>query len=181
MTNRSIHLAAAISAIVLAACGAAPGSPVVAPTGLPVATETAIPSPTVKASVGTPFPEPTLEPPPVARLISGGRSFRGTIGSYSWKTHGDAAPWLPATALVAIDVTAGARVSVKLDRAPIAGWTAGMARANDTTGHDLTPLGDGHGGISFSAPRSGSWVVLVSIRYAGDLGDGSYYWRLDVR
>jgi hypothetical protein len=169
------------AAVLLAgACTSAVGSSAAPATAAPIESTTSA-SVTTAPSDPTSTAEPTLEAPPIASLVIGGRSFKGTIGGYSWKTHGDAAPWLPATALDAIQVAAGASVSVKLNGAAVAGWTARMARASDTSGHDLTPLGEGHGLISFSGPRSGSWVISVAIQYTDDLGDGSYYWRLDVR
>jgi hypothetical protein len=189
---RSVGPFAAVAAVVVAACstvGGSPGgtppgaSPALTTTPTPVAAETTRPTVTLEPSApaDTPAPRRSLEPPPVARLVIGGHQYAGVIGSYSWKTHGDAAPWLPADALQAIRVPSRAGARVRLDGARVASWTAKMARAEDTDGSKLTPLGDGSGAISFRGPATGSWVVLVSIEYDQELGDGAYYWLLDVR
>jgi hypothetical protein len=176
---------AAMSMAVLASCssssGAPPGSTLVSPSVTPSAATPTVEPSTPEPSVPTASAEPTLEPPPIAMLMIGGHAYPGKIGGYTWKSHGDAAPWLPARALDPVSASARSHVTVKLDGATVAHWTATMARASDTGGTNPTGIGEGARTISFDGPRSGSWVVSVAVEYAGDLGDGAYYWRLDVR
>jgi hypothetical protein len=141
----------------------------------------ATPTLSTEPSAETPSAEPTLDPPPVATLRIGSHSYVGTIGGYTWKDHGDAAPWLPARALDAIKVATRARLTVVIEGVAIDHWTAAMARASDTRGDALTGLGEGARTISIVGPRSGSWVISVAVQYAHGLGDGAYYWSLVVR
>jgi hypothetical protein len=188
MGIRRVLAFAAMAAVIVTACSGPPGSGNGTPTATqvvqPSGTTTVARSPgplTASPSVDTAPPEPSLEPPPVAMLRVGQRSYPGKIGGYTWKAHGDSAPWLPARALDPVTITAGARLSVKLEGVAIAQWTARIARAADTSGENVTGLGHGRRTISFEGPRSGSWVLSVVVEYADELGSGAYYWRLDVR
>ena len=177
-------------ALVLTGCAASPrtSSPATStqivlgtPSPPPAPEPTVEPPSVVEPSTGTPTVEPTFDPPPIARLAVGGHVYPGRIGGYTWKTYAESAPWLPATALDPVAVAPESRLSVKLVGTPGASWTARVARAVDTNGEHVTGLGEGRGVIVLKAPRTGSWVLSVSIEYAEGLGGGAYYWRLVVR
>ena len=119
---------------------------------------------------------------PVATLVSGSDRVVGEVGAFTFGSHTDSAPWLPAQALEPIAVPAGSELSVELDdRATVGDWTARLAAASDPSADDVAGLASGSGSpIVFPAPPAGEWVVSVAITYGDGAGDGAYYWRLVV-
>jgi hypothetical protein len=141
-----------------------------AATATSTATSTA---PAVAAS-----PPVAAEPPSAALSVEGGDPVDGQLGSYTWAGGGSDSPWLPGA-----PVHAGSGEPLTLAVSGgigIAGWSARRAPVGSTDGTGAIPLGAGVGSVAFDAPTAGSWSVQVAIRFAGDLGSATYYWRLDV-
>lgn len=148
----------------------------------PSATSETLPS---ASPTGSGAPRPSRRPgaAPVATLDVGGERFAGEVGGFTFGTHTDSAPWLPATALETVTIGAGAQLTIELDdQATIAAWRLGLADAADVTADRVTGLGEGLGPpIAFPAPPIGDWVLSASITYGSGAGDGAYYWHLVVR
>lgn len=130
---------------------------------------------------------PSLPIPPVAILETpAGREQAGVLGSYTFAGTGSDSPWLPADALVPVEVPAGAAATIRLeDRIRIAAARALAAGAADRTGEGARAAGiagpDVAGLVRLTTPGPGSWVVMVELTYEADVGSGAYYWRLEVR
>ena len=155
--------------------GAAASSPRAAPTqtGTPAAT----PSKGTTATA-TPTTDPTMEPPPAALLVAGAVEQSGEPGGYTWGSGSQSAPWLPASALDRVTVSA-ASIEIRVD-APVDEWTAQLAHASDPAGSDVDPIASGVGRISFPTPASGDWVVAVDATFSGGAGGAAYYWHVVV-
>jgi hypothetical protein len=144
------------------------------------------PSETFDATTPGPTPAPTLRPaglPPDARLaVEGGDPVVGDLGSFTWLNAGSDSPWLPGEPIA---VGAGEILTIELDP-PIAiqEWSATRrlwplptdALAEAPVGRGV--LGDA---ISFAAPPPGSWSVHVSVWFASNRGQASYFWQIEVR
>ena len=119
---------------------------------------------------------------PIAYLVVGADRTVGEVGGFTFGPYSQSAPWLPATALDAVRVSAGANLRVELDdRATIASWTARLATAADVTADGVTALAGGAGpSAAFGAPSAGDWVLTLTITYGIGLGSGAYYWHLII-
>jgi hypothetical protein len=173
--------ALALAALSLTACTRMPAT-----TSVPATTATSTAPATLPpaSSAGTGSaaltPEPTLEPPPVATLVSGVAEREGEPGGWVWAGGSNSAPWLPASALDPVEIEAGTmRVELAGD-VDVDRWTARAATAEDTAGASLSPLGEGVGAPSFETPEPGSWVVAVEVLFADGLGSASYFWNVVV-
>lgn len=177
--SRLILVAATISLI--AACGSAASN---AP---------ANPSPTVPAATPTPLPTPMPTPtptpaasslPPLAVVRVDGRPTPGTLGSYTMDGSGSDTPWQPFGGLPGIEVAARASLVVAFaDGAPIGGWVAQLAAADDPMGADLTGLGGVEQGleaesVTIGPMPAGRWVLAVRLFRADGRGDGITYWAI---
>ncbi len=129
-----------------------------------------------------PAPTSAANDAPIAFLVIGAQRNAGEVGGFTFGSYSQSAPWLPATALDAVRVPAGAQLRVELDdRATIAGWTARLATAADVTADSVTGLAEGDGPIAeFGAPSAGDWVLSLTIAYGSGLGSGAYYWHLVI-
>jgi hypothetical protein len=165
--------------LAIAACTAQPGAS-------PVPSSAASASSAVASPPGaTPAP-PTLTPatsaPPMAALtVEGGDPVVGQLGSFTWGGGGSDSPWLPGAPL---EVGAGEPITVSLEpETPVTEWTASRVDAGVTDGTGAVSLGAGSGPIVFTSPEAetGTWSVLVDVRFGDDLGSAAYYWRLTVR
>jgi hypothetical protein len=109
----------------------------------------------------------------------------GVLGGYVYGESGSDAPWIPAAGLEAIPLTPGLGLEITLDRGAVAGWVVSVATETDAQGEAPRPLATGEGPsdggpIRFAAPAVGRWVLEARIAYAAGMGDGAYYWLLDV-
>ena len=144
----------------------------------PVATVAASPA-SPAAPAATPARSISAEPPPASLAAEGGDPVTGTLGSFTWNNGGSDSPWLPGAR---IRVGAGERLTVTIKGAVgVATWTARRVPAGATDGAGAVGLGDGTGTITFQAPPPGIWSAQIAVRFAGDLGSATYYWRLDVK
>lgn len=186
------RLALAMAAVAFAGCAGT----VVTPdqTGVegppPEATQRVVPSETAtEPAAQTPGPDspgPTLHPawlPPDARLsVEGGDPVTGDLGSFTWLNGGSDSPWLPGEP---ITVGVGEMLQLALEP-PIAvqQWTAAREPWPLPVGAS-TPAQAGRGdlgdALSFAAPPPGIWSVQVSVRFTGNRGSATYYWRVEVR
>ena len=119
---------------------------------------------------------------PGATLVVGGQRHPGEVGGFTFGRFSESAPWLPATALDAVQVTSETELRVELDeRAMMEDWTARIATAADVTADAVEGLASGAGPVAaFAVPGPGDWVVSVTITYGEGLGSGAYYWHLKV-
>lgn len=128
----------------------------------------------------------TPQGPPTAILTGAGEGPRaGALGGHAYGERGDAAPWIPAAALAALSVAPGAELGITLDRDGIGAWSLRIAPAEDASGATARAVGSGDGalaagGVRLAAPAAGRWVLEARIVYASGLGDGAYYWLLEV-
>jgi hypothetical protein len=145
-----------------------------------VASSAPTPTPTVTLESVVPASPAAVSNAPVAFLVIGTDPHPGEVGGYTFGRFSDSAPWLPATALDAINVASGAELRVELDeRATIEAWAARIATAADVTADAVAGLSEGPGpAAAFNAPAAGDWVVSVTITYGGGLGSGAYFWHL---
>ena len=179
--------------LVAAACSSAGGPSPSLASGGPAgstATTTLSPAPSLAASPPAPVAvSPALpsapatpvsaEPPPARLAAEGGDPVTGSLGSFTWNNGGSDSPWLPGAR---IRVGAGEHLTVTIKGAVgVATWTARRVPAGATDGADAVGLGDGTGTITFQAPPPGIWSAQIAVRFAGDLGSATYYWRLDVK
>jgi hypothetical protein len=141
---------------------------------------------TASGSIGT--AGPAIPEPPGATLAVGGVSRHAAeLGSYDYRGAGSDSPWLPARALDDVAVDPAATLAIQLEGGTAIGsWTATVAAAADEQGvvkQKLAeePATDPKPEIRLQAPRSGSWVLMVAVRYADGSGSGTYYWQIDVR
>ena len=145
------------------------------PSALP-ATPSGLPTPGTPSAPARPV---SAEPPPASLAAEGGDPVTGSLGSFTWNNGGSDSPWLPGAR---IRVGAGERLTVTIKGAVgVATWTARRVPAGATDGADAVGLGDGTGTITFQAPPPGIWSAQIAVRFAGDLGSATYYWRLDVK
>ena len=145
------------------------------PSALP-ATPSGLPTPGTPSAPATPV---SAEPPPASLAAEGGDPVTGSLGSFTWNNGGSDSPWLPGAR---IRVGAGERLTVTIKGAVgVATWTARRVPAGATDGAGAVGLGDGTGTITFQAPPPGIWSAQIAVRFAGDLGSATYYWRLDVK
>ncbi len=181
--SRSRHTRAAaaragVAALLFAitACRGAlgPPPPSVAGGGAPTAVPDAA-SPPVSAG---PTPDPTMDRPPDATLAAeGGDPVVGQLGTYLWGAGGSDSPWLPGAPIV---VGTGEPLLVRIaGDVPVASWRARRAPADDVTGVEARPSGDGGDVIGFAAPEPGAWTVEVTVQFR-DGGSATYVWRLEV-
>ncbi len=146
---------------------------------------TSAPSAVASPPGATPTP-PTLPPassaPPTAALaVEGGDPVAGQLGSFTWGGGGSDSPWLPGAPL---ELGAGEPITVSLEpETPVAEWTASRVDAGVTDGSGAVSLGSGSGPIAFTSPEAetGTWSVLVDVRFGDDLGSAAYYWRLTIK
>jgi hypothetical protein len=141
--------------------------------------------PTLTPSPGTPSGStvstvPVDVVPPAARLAAeGGDSVVGELGTYAWRESGSDSPWLRGARVA---VGAGEPLSITLDPpVGIAAWRARSVPASADGPAGASALGEGSGGPSFNAPGAGAWTVEVHVEFAEDLGNASYFWRLEIR
>jgi hypothetical protein len=158
------------------------GCSVTPPTPSPGAVATPAASPSGTLESAPPPPTPAVSDAPLATLVIGAQRHPGEVGGFTFGRFSDSAPWLPATALDTVRVRAGTELRVELDeRATMQDWTARIATAADVTADRVTGLASGVGpAAAFTAPRSGDWVVSVTITYGEGLGSGAYYWHLII-
>ena len=146
-------------------------------------TAVATPADSASETVGSPPPPtPAVSDAPLAILVTGAGRHPGEVGGFTFGRFSESAPWLPATALDTVQVRAGTELRIELDdRATMKDWTARVATAADVTADAVTGLASGVGpAAEFTAPRSGDWVISVTITYGQGLGSGAYYWHLIV-
>ena len=118
----------------------------------------------------------------VAELVIDGDRYPGEVGGYTWDGYSQSAPWLPASGLSPVEVSADAVLSVELagGETGIASWTAQVADAADPAAATTRPLGSGETTVDIVGPGPGAWVMEVRVTYADARGDGAYYWQLVV-
>jgi hypothetical protein len=178
---------AILSTVLLAsACtgggSAASGSAAASPDG-PTPGPTRGPTATAAGSAmltAAPTGSPAGAAPPDATLaVEGGDPVVGQLGSFTWGDGGSDSPWLPGSP---VSLGTGERATVTLSGGVrVASWTARRVPAGTLDGSGATGLGGGGATIAFSVPGPGRWSVQVDVRYADDLGSGTYYWQLTVR
>ncbi|MBI2777383.1 MAG: hypothetical protein HYX57_09035 [Chloroflexi bacterium] len=181
MTRRGARLilvAATISLI--AACGStASNGPANASPTVPAATPTGVPSPTA-APAASPLP-------PLAVVEIDGRATPGILGTYTLDGSGSDAPWQPFGGLPVIEVAAGAPLVVAFaDGAPIGGWVAQLAAADDPTGANPSGFGGVDQGLDAASVTTGPmpagrWVLAVRLFRVDGRGDGITYWAVTAR
>lgn len=169
----------------MAACTSRPGTDgagSAAATGAAASSAT----PAIEPSAAATAPTPVPEPPPTAVLRGRGLGpVQGTLGGYVYGKSGSEAPWIPAAGLEAVALAPAAALEITLGEGAIAGSSLRIAGEADTQGASTRPLpaGDGaagDGAIRFAGPPVGRWVLEARITYADGMGDGAYYWLLDV-
>lgn len=159
-----------------------PTLPTAAPTAAPpTAGPTVTVAPTARETSNpsaSPSSKTSTEPPQASLAAEGGDPVKGQLGSFTWAGGGSDSPWLPGAPL---HVGAGERLMVSTPPGPgVTEWTARRVPAGSTDGSGAVALGGGPAPVAFDAPTTGSWSVQVAIRFTGDLGSATYYWRLDV-
>ena len=155
-----------------ASIAASPPAPVAVSPAMP----SGLPTPGTPSAPATPV---SAEPPPASLAAEGGDPVTGSLGSFTWNNGGSDSPWLSGAR---IRVGAGERLTVTIKGAVrVATWTARRVPAGATDGTDAVGLGDGTGTITFQAPLPGIWSAQIAVRFAGDLGSATYYWRLAVK
>jgi hypothetical protein len=181
------------SVLIVVACSTAdPTSPSTQSPGPPPSVAPTLPVPTGDPTNAVP-PTPPLSPnpasaspdpnaPPVLELIVDGQPHAGIVGSYTWGTYTQGAPWHPATGLQSISVSANGELTAELTGATrMDTWAARAADAADQFAETIRPLGSGAGTVAFFPPPAGDWVLELHVVYADGAGDGAYYWHLVVR
>jgi len=151
-------LAVACIALAAMACGSS------GPTGAPSVS----PPP---ASVGS-------LPPDAALLVPDGDPVVGQLGAYVWREAGSDSPWLPG-APVSVVPTRSLRFAMSAD-VPVDGWTARYARTGDPFPGGPLALANGSATLEVDPPPSGTWTVVLHVRFGAGLGDAAYYWRVLV-
>lgn len=147
----------------------------------PSTAATSHPATTVSPSVSlsaTTTPSLGGTPPQGSLAAEGGDPVPGQLGTYTWRDGGSDSPWLPGAP---ITVGAGEPLSVSL--APptvVATWQTRSVPAGTAGPTGATSLGEGDGPPAFAAPGAGAWTVEVHVVFDGDLGNASYFWRLEV-
>ncbi len=180
MTNARRVGGVVVMAIGLVAGGCSATLAPPTPSALAVATPAASTSGTLESA---PPPTPAASIAPLATLVIGAQRHPGEVGGFTFGRFSESAPWLPATALDTVQVRGGTELRVELDdRATMQDWTARIATAADVTADAVTGLASGVGpAAAFTAPRSGDWVVSLTITYGEGLGSGAYYWHLTAK
>jgi hypothetical protein len=148
----------------------------VGPTGMSAAPTAA--APTVTAVATAVASRPAAQPPSAVLAVEGGDPVAGQLGSYTWLDGGSDSPWLPGTPL-----SVGAREPVTVtigDGVAVTEWSARRVPAGTANGSGAVSLGAGGPPVTFAAPGPGTWSVRVTVRFASDIGEASYYWRLAV-
>jgi hypothetical protein len=181
-------LAAVVLGAMLGAGGCAAGSTATASApSTPAAVEPSAPPASIPvAATPSVRMEPTgrtspagTEPPTASLSAEGGEPVAGQLGSFTWQDGGSDSPWLPGTA---IRVGAGEPLTVVLaGDVGVAEWTARRVPAGTTDGSGAVGLGSGPAPIAFAAPAVGSWSVQVTVRFADNMGDATYYWAVEAR
>jgi hypothetical protein len=167
--------------VVTAACSGTGPATASSAGGAPPATTSTVPtdapaSAEPSAAPGSATVEPALIEPPVAELRHGGVAADGALGSFSFRETGQAAPWLPGTAIA---LPAGAPLEIGLvPPVPVESWSAAVVPAADLDETAAVAMGGGTGPIRFDGPASGSWSVMVAVRFADGQGSASYYWAV---
>lgn len=118
------------------------------------------------------------EPPAASIAVEGGDPIVGQLGSFTWENSGSDAPWLPGAP---IHVAQGERLALTLaEPIPATNWSVSRTPAS-TFGTDIVGVAEGSTAtVRFDAPPAGSWSVSVTVWFAGNRGDATYYWRVDV-
>jgi hypothetical protein len=147
------------------------------PTVNPTAMATTAGSATLTAA---PTGSPAGAAPPDATLaVEGGDPVVGQLGTFTWGDGGSDSPWLPGSP---VRVGTGERATVTLSGGVrVASWTARWVPTGTLDGSGAAGLGSGGAPIAFTVPGPGRWSVQVDVRYADDLGSGTYYWQLTVQ
>ena len=166
-------LAAACAMILAAGCAMVPPSPSLSP------------APTSAGPSGT---AAGAEPPPAVLAINGAGRHEGELGSFTYRSAGSDAPWLPARTLESVSVRQGQRLTASFaDGSLIGPWAATIAPAGDDQaerarafGRDET-VGGLRESVELPAPPAGSWVLMMQLEYGDGSGSGAYYWLVDVR
>jgi hypothetical protein len=156
--------------------GASADRPSQEPTGAPTATPAAS-----VAATAAPTGSPASGAPPDATLaVEGGDPVTGQLGSFTWGDGGSDSPWLPGSP---VSVGAAERATVTLaGGVVVASWVARRVPAGTLDGSGAAGLGSGGGApIAFTVPGPGRWSVQVDVRFADQLGSGTYYWELTVQ
>jgi hypothetical protein len=181
--GRGPHLAMIVGVLAVLGCGGTRITPGRTPSDVP--TSEAQPSGTFAATAPASTPLPTRRPaglPPDALLaVEGGDPVVGDLGSFTWLNAGSDSPWLPGEP---IRVGAGETLAIELDP-PIAiqEWTATRRPWPLPDGVAEAPVDRGSLGeaVSFMAPPPGIWSVHVSVWFASNRGQASYFWRIEIR
>jgi hypothetical protein len=188
--NRSTAALAGLLSVgmLLTACGAAARGDSPSPTEPPSATS-GVPSVTVERSQAIvptgspadepPTPEPPMAEPPAGSLaVEGGDPVVGQLGSFTWENGGADSPWRPGSP---IHVGRGEQVVLTLaEPVPLTSWTISRTPAS-TFGEDIVGMAEGSTETPrFEAPPAGSWSVSISVWFADNRGDATYYWLIDV-
>ncbi len=187
--NRSIALAGLLAVgMLLTACGAAGRSEGASPTE-PPSTVPAEPlvsvepsntiAPTSSPADELPTPEPPMAEPPAGSIaVEGGDPVIGQLGSFTWQNGGADSPWLPGSP---IHVGSGEQLVLTLaEPVSLTNWTVSRTPAL-TFGNDIIGMAEGSTEtVRFEAPPAGSWSVSVSVWFADNRGDATYYWLIDV-
>jgi hypothetical protein len=139
-------------------------------------------TPATRPSPSQPTGAPTPAGLPAAFLVGPiGEPVAGMLGSYTWDGVASDVPWLPASILGTVETSAGTALTLSVDGAVAATWTALAAPAGDGTAADPVAIGTGRGpGISFVAPGTGDLVVAVNVAFTGG-GDATWSWHVVVR
>lgn len=190
-TVPAAHLTLVMAALLLlaaaatAACTIGPGADGAGPAAATGAPASSVAPAAVQSAAPT-APTPVPEPPPAAVLRGQDvEPVAGTLGGYVYGESGSEAPWIPAAGLEAVALAPGVTLEITLEGGSIAGWALRVATEADTQGESAQQVlaGDvtaGEEAIRFAAPPTGRWVLEARITYADSMGDGAYYWLLDV-
>ena len=181
----------AMSLLIAAGCSTAdPTSPSTQSPGPPPSIEATLVAPTGEPpSAVSPTPPPLSPPPaspdpnapPVIELIADGKRYAGTVGSYTWGTYTQGAPWHPATGLPPIQTAENDELTAELTGPTRIGpWAARVADAADLFAEAVRPLWSGAGTVAIFPPPPGDWVLELHVVYANEAGDGAYYWHLVI-
>jgi hypothetical protein len=157
------------------------------PTASPAATSSPPPGATARATPNSTPPDEDPLPPAAELRLPDGSAHAGALGSFFFGGAAADSPWLPARVLQAIEVAAGAQLTIALPEPyRFLRWSARFADAADETADVISQLASGGDGTTeltsalFAGPPPGSWVLMIRIDFADDGGDAAYYWHLIV-
>lgn len=112
---------------------------------------------------------------------------QGRLGGYTLDFQGSAAGWLPWKPSAVVAIPGGVPVTIRLgDAAPIGSWGAVIAPEADTTGDELTVVGEREADdppldvVRLDSLPPGRWVLAVTLRRADGRGDGVTFWSVEV-